>query len=60
LHGLDEQAQAELLVRLRDDEAYEQQLTSEPLLLKRPSIEPLVQLVKKAAKHPGVHQAGFT
>lgn len=47
LYGLSDQEQTALLQRLREDDAYLDALRSQPLLLERPSLEPLVSLFKR-------------
>ncbi len=46
LYGLSDRQQVGTLTRLRDDPAFADTLRAEPLLLKRPSLDPLVKFLK--------------
>ena len=46
LYGLDEHERVETLTRLRDNDEYRAALRSEPLLLKRPSLQPIIQFLQ--------------
>ncbi len=46
LYGLDEQGQRAVLTRLRDDADYRASLRSEPLLINRPSLQPIFSFLQ--------------